>query len=122
MRLLLPLAFLALGAGAPATTEVPVQTIGLANYSFTPHPISLAAGREITLNFVNSSTHGHDFTAPEFFAASRMVSGSAPGGKVNVDGGETKSVTLIPNAGEYRVHCSRPFHSALGMHAKIEVS
>lgn len=121
MRLLLLFPVLAISGAAPAATAVPVETIGLASYHFTPDPISLAAGREITLKFVNSSTHGHDFTAPEFFAASRIVAGSAPDGRVDVDGGETKAVTLIPAAGEYRVHCGRPFHSALGMHAKIEV-
>ena len=121
MRLLLLFPVLAMSAAAPAATAVPAQTIGLANYSFTPDPISLAAGREVTLKFVNKSTHGHDFTAPEFFAASRIVAGSAPGGKVDVDGGETKEITLIPTAGEYRAHCGRPFHSALGMHARIEV-
>ena len=121
MRLLLLLPALAVSAAAPDVSAVPVQTIGLASYSFTPNPISLAADREVTLKFVNTSTHGHDFTAPEFFAASRMVAGSAPGGKVDVNGGEAETVTLIPSAGEYRVHCGRPFHSALGMHAKIEV-
>jgi plastocyanin len=121
MRLLLLLPALAISAAAPASTAVPVQTIGLANYRFTPDPISLAAGREVTLKFVNTSTHGHDFTAPEFFAASRIVAGSAPGGKVDLHGGETKAVTLIPTAGEYRAHCAHPFHSALGMHTKIEV-
>jgi plastocyanin len=121
MRLLLLFPVLAMSAAAPAATAVPVQTIGLASYSFNPDPISLAAGREVTLKFVNTSTHGHDFTAPEFFAASRILAGSAPGGKVDVDGGETKEVTLIPTAGEYRAHCGRPFHSALGMHARIEV-
>ena len=109
MRLLLLFPVLAMSAAAPAATAVPAQTI------------SLAAGREVTLKFVNKSTHGHDFTAPEFFAASRIVAGCAPGGKVDVDGGETKEITLIPTAGEYRAHCGRPFHSALGMHARIEV-
>ena len=121
MRLLLIIPAAVLSAAAPVAPTVPVQTISLASDSFTPDPISLAAGREVTLKFVNTSAHGHDFTAPQFFAASRIVSGSAPNGKVDVGGGQTRALTLIPTAGEYRVHCTRPFHSALGMHAKIEV-
>jgi len=112
---------LAISAAAPAATAIPSQTVSLSSYKFTPDPINLAAGQEVTLKFVNTSTHGHDFTAPEFFAASRIVSGSAPGGEVDLDGGQTRTVTLIPAAGEYSAHCGHPFHSALGMHTKIEV-
>ena len=104
-----------------ATATAPVQTISLSSYRFNPDPIILPAGHEVTLKFVNTSTKGHDFTAPEFFAASRIVAGEAPRGEVDVKEGETKVVTLVPAAGEYRVHCGKPFHSVLGMHAKIEV-
>jgi len=100
----------------------PVETIELYNFGFKPSPIALTAGHEITLKFVNSSTHGHDFTAPEFFKSSRILGGSVDkAGKIDFHGGETKSVTLIPAAGQYPAHCGHLMHSSFGMHTTIIV-
>jgi plastocyanin len=120
MRLLFVPALAILPSAAVAAAP-PVQTIELYSYGFKPAPITLSAGSEVTLKFVNSSTKGHDFTAPEFFAASRIVSGSVEKGEVDVRGGETKSVTLVPAAGTYKVHCGRMFHSTFGMHTTLVV-
>ena len=121
MRLLLILA--ALSAPAPAVAAAPpVQTVELFNYGFKPGPLNLPAGHEVTLKFVNTSTHGHDFTAPEFFKASKIVAGAVDkDGKVDLHGGESKTVTLIPTAGQYPAHCGRLFHSSFGMHTTIVV-
>jgi plastocyanin len=120
-RLLLLLPALALSAPALAASPQ-VQTIELYSYGFRPAPITLPAGREITLKFVNTSTKGHDFTAPEFFKSSRIVAGDIDrDGKVALHGSETKSVTLIPAAGTYNVHCGRFLHSSFGMHTTLVV-
>jgi len=80
------------------------------------------AGHEITLKFVNTSTKGHDFTAPEFFKSSKIVAGAVDkDGKVDLHGSETKSVTLIPAAGTYNAHCGRFLHSSFGMHTTVVV-
>ena len=42
----------------------PVQQILLYSYGYTPSPIVLAAGKPVTLTFVNRAGKGHDFTAP----------------------------------------------------------
>jgi plastocyanin len=97
------------------------QTIELFSYGFRPGPIALAVGKEVTLKFVDTAGSGHDFTAPEFFAASRIVAGDVKEGQVELHGGDTKTVTLIPAAGEYKAHCSHPFHSTFGMHTTIVV-
>ena len=57
------------------------QTIELFSYGFRPGPIALAAGKEVTLKFVDTAGSGHDFTAPEFFAASRIVAGDVKEGR-----------------------------------------
>jgi len=120
LRLLAP-AFALLSAPAIAAAP-PVQTIELFSYGFKPAPVALPAGHEVTLKFVNTSTHGHDFTAPDFFKSSHIVAGSVgKGGEVDLHGGETKSVTLIPAAGTYSVHCGRLLHSSFGMHTTITV-
>ena len=122
MRSVLTIAPLLLCAGAAAAQPAaPVQRIALYNYGFGPHPIVLNAGRPVTLSFVNRSGGGHDFTAPAFFGRSRVIAGSAPGGEIELRGGETRSITLVPAAGRYKVHCSHAFHSMFGMHTEIVV-
>lgn len=112
---------LSLALSAPAVAQPAAQTIDLANFSFSPRPIQLAAGRPVTLTFVNRSGSGHDFTAKAFFASARILSGAAPGGKLEFRGGETRSITLVPSAGTYEVHCSHFLHSSFGMTDTIVV-
>ena len=120
--ILLSVAFAACVSAAPAQpAAAPVQTIQVFSFGYNPKPIQLAAGREVTLSFANQAGSGHDFTAHEFFAASRIVSGAAPGGEVELKGHETKTVTLIPRAGSYNAHCSHFMHSTMGMHTQIVV-
>lgn len=115
-------AAIVLNYSAPAHAQTPAaQTIDVRSFSFSPVPIRLAAGQPVTLTFVNSSGSGHDFTAKEFFAASRITAGTAPGGEIELKPHETKSITLIPAAGTYNAHCSHFMHAAMGMHDQIIV-
>src|SRR4051812_25845827 len=80
--LLLPLAFLACSAAAqPAAGTV---EINLSNFDFTPSTIRLRAGEPVVLHLVNSAHGGHNFAAPEFFAAASAVSGPVTDGKVEL--------------------------------------
>jgi plastocyanin len=107
---------------APAAAQTPAaQTIDVRSYSFAPAPIRLAAGKPVTLTFVNNSGSGHDFTAKDFFAHSAITSGAAPGGKIELKGHETKTITLVPRAGTYEAHCSHFLHASMGMHDQIVV-
>lgn len=125
--------FLSLAAAALALT-VPVfaaeqaekVTVVLANFSYTPADLHLKSGRNMAIHFVNKGSGGHDFTAPEFFAAATMdaanrakVSGAE--GRVSLGKGESIDVMLTPGAGTYKVHCSHFMHSSLGMKGKIVV-
>jgi plastocyanin len=115
------IAALSLFIGASAAAQPAGQTILIWSYGFSPHPIHLAAGRPVTLTFVNRSGSGHDFTAHSFFAYSRMVSGAAPDGEIELAPHETKSITLIPRTGTYHAHCSHFFHKQMGMSDEIIV-
>ena len=112
---------LSLALGTAAAAQPAARTIDLANFSFSPRPIQLAAGRPVTLTFVNRSGSGHDFTAKAFFASSRILAGSAPGGEVELRGHQTKSITLVPSSGTYRAHCSHFLHAQMGMTDQIVV-
>ena len=110
--------FLSLGASPVAA---PVQVINLKSYSYAPAPIRLRAGRTVTMQFVNRAGKSHDFTARSFFRSSRILSGRVGNGEVELRGGQSASVTLIPAAGRYPVHCGHPFHKMLGMRSVILV-
>lgn len=115
-------AALFLAVTAAAAAQPAAQTILVSSFDFSPRPIHLAAGRPVTLTFVNRSGSGHDFTAVRFFASSRILSGSAAGGEIELRGGETKTITLIPAAGTYAAHCSHFLHKQMGMSDVIVVN
>src|SRR3569833_3107632 len=122
---ILPLAALAafsaaLGAPAPGQPAA-VQTIMVWSYGFSPHPIHLAAGRPVTLTFVNRSGGGHDFTAPGFFRHATITAGAAPEGEIELRPHETRTITLIPLRGTYAAHCSHFLHKQMGMSDEIIV-
>ena len=115
-------AALVLTFGAPASAQPAAQTIVMANFSYSPPTLRLAAGRPVTLTFVNRSGGGHDFSAKAFFANATITAGAAPGGEVEVRGGATKSITLIPRAGTDSAHCSHFLHTPMGMRGTILVN
>ena len=104
-----------------AQPAAPVRVINLVSYAYAPAPIQLAAGRPITLRFVNRAGKGHDFTAASFFRSARILSGRVQGGEVELSPGQTVDITLIPAAGRYNAHCSHPFHKVFGMKSTIVV-
>jgi len=120
LRFAIAAAPLALASPAPAQ---PAQfVVQVYSYGFAPQPIHLAAGRRVTLTFVNQSGSSHDFSARGFFAYSRILAGDAANGEVDLPPHSSRSVTLIPRPGAYHAHCSHFFHKQLGMSDLIIVS
>ena len=100
------------------------QRVELSNFDFVPHEIRLHAGRPYELVLVNAASGGHDFAAPEFFAAALVRAADAElvaAGKVEVPGGETRTVHLVPHAGTYDLLCTHAGHALLGMKGSIVV-
>ena len=120
--ILLPLV-LALPAAALAQAPRTVE-VRLTSFDFTPKTIHLRAGQPVTLRLVNPGNGGHDFSAPQFFAAARVAAGQGVAidrGSIEVHGHQTVSVQLTPARGSYRLRCSHRLHSAFGMHGQIVV-
>ena len=92
-----------------------VEKVGLRGDVVPQEEKDLAAGRPVTLIFVNHSGSGHDFTAQRFFANARIVSGNAADGEIELGPHQTRSVTLVPSAGTYKAHCSHFMHKQMGM-------
>jgi len=121
MRALAFLAFLALPAvtaAQPAATSVEIR---LSNFDFTPSTIRLRAGQPVVLHLVNTAHGGHNFAAPEFFAAASGVSGPVTQGKVEVHGNQSVDVHVTPARGHYHLRCTHTMHTAFGMSGEIEV-
>ena len=121
-KLLFPLAA-AFALASPLSAAAPGATVSvvLTNHRFTPAPIHLSGGVPVQLVIANRSGSSHDFTAPEFFAASKISSGAIPGGKIRLGAGEQANVTLVPSRGTYKLKCTRFGHAMLGMSTTIIV-
>lgn len=104
------------GAGAPRTIEV-----RLSSFAFEPRTIRLTAGRPVILHLVNSGGGGHNFSAPQFFAAARGLSGPVRRGAVEVPGHQSVDIRLTPARGSYRLRCTHTLHTAFGMTGTITV-
>jgi uncharacterized cupredoxin-like copper-binding protein len=115
-------ATLALSASVTAQPAMPTVNITLASHFYQPNPIYLAGGVPVRLVFNNRSGKTHDFKAPAFFGSARFLRGSAPGGEVELGRGRGTVIILVPARGRYRVHCTQPFHTLLGMTGRIVVS
>ncbi len=99
-------------------------TVTLANFKFIPKHIRLRAGTPYALHLVNTASGGHNFTAPEFFAAAKVAPEDAAeiaDGQVELAGGASKTVRLLPAAGTYKLTCTHPGHALLGMTGDIVV-
>jgi uncharacterized cupredoxin-like copper-binding protein len=101
-----------------------VVEVSLSNFDFTPSTITLRAGQPYALHLVDRASGGHDFKAPEFFEAAQVASqdsAKVAEGEVELRGGQSATVHLIPAAGTYKLVCSHFGHSMMGMKGTIVV-
>jgi plastocyanin len=121
-RLVIPI--LLLGTSAVASAQPELVTVQLSNFKFVPSTIQLRAGTPTILRLQNASRGGHNFSAPDFFAAARVEGKSAAvvrKGTVEVPRRGTVDISLVPVAGSYRVKCTHTLHSTFGMKGTILV-
>ncbi len=114
--LTLPAALPAQDAARPRTVEVQ-----LSSFAFGPETIRLRAGQPVVLHLVNSGRGGHNFSAPEFFAAATARSGAIRNGAVEVPSRQSVDIRLTPARGTYRLRCTHILHSTFGMRGRIVV-
>ena len=110
-------------APLPATAQDTPRTVEvrLSNFDFNPQAITLTAGRPVILHLVNSGGGGHNFSAPQFFAAASGVSGPVRRGTVEVPGHQSVDIRLTPARGSYRLRCTHTLHTTFGMTGTITV-
>jgi uncharacterized cupredoxin-like copper-binding protein len=108
------------GPAIPAAPATRVSVV-LTSHRFTPSPLHLSGGVPVRLTILNQSGETHDFTAPDFFAWSKIRGRQIPGGKIRLQSGERSVVTLTPRRGSYKLKCTRFGHAFLGMSTMIIV-
>ena len=123
MRAVAAIALLtAVPSTAPAAPTI--VTVEMSNFKFAPAAVQLRAGVPVVLKLRNSAKGGHNFAAPEFFAAARLDPASAAlvrGGKVEVPSRGSVDLMLVPAEGSYALKCTHTLHSSFGMKGRITV-
>ena len=113
---------------APLVAQAGPQRVEivLANFSFTPSEIRLAAGTPVTLHLVNRGSGGHNFMAREFFTAASMgcrhAHKTGHEGRGRTGQGRGYGHHADPAAGSYKVKCGYFLHAGFGMKGTITVS
>ena len=121
--LLLPL-LLAVPAAIPAQPAARAVDVRLTSFDFGPSEIRLRAGQPTVLRLTNPGRGGHNFSAPQFFAAAQIPAGqnvAIRNGAIEVRSGQTVTVRLTPARGNYRLRCTHTLHTAFGMRGRIIV-
>lgn len=120
MRTLILALLLSVPSLAAAQTPRTVE-VRLSSFDFAPNEIRLRAGETVILHLVNSGRGGHNFSAPQFFAAASGVSGPVRNGAVEVGGHASADVRLTPARGQYHLRCTHTLHTTFGMTGEIVV-
>lgn len=125
MKKLLVIALLAVAAPAIGQAPQPVTvSVTMQNFSFTPNALQLRTGAPTVLHLTNNASGGHNFTAPEFFAAAKIAPASQAlvhNGIVEVPKHSSVDVEVVPAAGQFPLKCSHTLHSMFGMKGSIVV-
>lgn len=121
MRSALLMPFLLLATPALAQSDAPRVEVQLSSFDFAPKVLQLKAGQPVVLHLVNTGKGGHNFSAPQFFAAAAHVSGPVKAGTVEVAGNSSADVTLTPARGAYKLRCTHTLHAGFGMKGSIVV-
>jgi plastocyanin len=111
-------------AQEPDWAQAAQVTVTLSSFDYAPSAVHLRAGQPVVLHLVNEAGGGHNFSAPEFFAAAavRMQDqGLVYKGGIELAGHQTKDIGLVPRAGSYKLRCTHTMHTALGMKGEIVV-
>jgi plastocyanin len=113
------LAALAVLVASAASAHVQLVTVTMSNYAYEPATLDFLAGSDYQLEFVNTSSKGHDFSAPELFAAGTIEPSDrakVKDGSVEVDAGATVDIRFVPNKkGSYKIRCTHFMHATFGM-------
>ena len=122
----LTLVLAATAGSAQASTDysrASAVEIVLTSFSFTPDTLHLRAGVPVRLT-IRDAKGGHNFAARKFFTAAQIApedAGKVQGGKIELQGGESVTIRLVPAKGTYKLTCTHFLHTSFGMKGSIVV-
>ena len=105
-------------------------TVVLEDFTFSPEHLSFEAGKAYRFEIENRGESTHFFAAETFFKSvvtEKLIENGTAIERpllraVAVAPGESKELLLVPvRKGAYELHCTAPFHEALGMTGSIEI-
>jgi len=99
-------------AGAPdaagSTGGASQVTITYVDFAFEPKDVTVAAGVDVTLNFVNAGAAQHQYAIDDLGILSKLI-----------NAGETDQLVFNFPAGTYDSYCPVPGHRELGMVGRL---
>jgi len=89
----------------------------LVDIAFKPTEFTIPANTDVTVTLKNSGASMHNFSITDHNNSGVKNLNIS----VNVNPGETKTVTINAPAGDYYYFCDVPGHEAAGMHGTMHV-
>jgi uncharacterized cupredoxin-like copper-binding protein len=102
------------GGGSQAQTAVTVEMVDIA---FKPTEFTIPANTDVTITLKNSGATTHNFSITDHNNPNVKNLGIS----VDVDPGQTKTVTVNAPSGDYYYFCNIPGHEQAGMHGTMHV-
>jgi plastocyanin len=97
------------GGATPAATGGATETITLVDIKFDPSTLTIPANTDVTVSLPNNGVSLHNFSIDELNIS------------VDVQPGQTGSVTINAPAGTYQFYCNVPGHKEAGMVGTLTV-
>jgi uncharacterized cupredoxin-like copper-binding protein len=96
-------------AGTPATASGASATVESYDIYFEPKQLTIPAGTDVTVTLPNEGVTLHNLSIDALAIS------------VDIDPGETKTVTINAPAGSYEYYCNVPGHKEAGMIGMLTV-
>jgi uncharacterized cupredoxin-like copper-binding protein len=103
--------------GCEATPTTGGQTITMVDIAFQPNALTIPANTDVTITLKNTGVTMHNFSVTDHNNPNVKNLGI----NVNVQPGQTQTVTVNAPAGDYYFYCNVPGHEEAGMHGTLTV-
>jgi cytochrome c oxidase subunit 2 len=103
--------------GAQPPAQQTTFEIDLEDIKFSPNELTIPADTDVTITLKNTGASMHNFSVTDHNNPNVKNLGIS----VDVNPGETKTVTVNAPAGDYYYFCGVPGHEAAGMHGTMHV-
>jgi uncharacterized cupredoxin-like copper-binding protein len=103
--------------GCETTPATGGQTITMVDIAFQPNTVTIPANTDVTITLTNTGVTMHNFSVNDHNNPNVKNLGIS----VNVQPGQTQTVTVNAPAGDYYFYCNVPGHEEAGMHGTLTV-